>query len=653
MLTFVMFSILHLVMRRFAFALFCMLAAAAGAAAQTVRIPEIKPLKEVDEEIMPAEKNGDWGYANAKGKMIIKAAYDEVEPFVLLSCGEVTMGVARIRFGQKWNYLTRDRRYVFTFDYDSLTPFDDGGNCLGVIGEETVLLGVTPLDPGKTKTLPSLAGVTLATGLQKVEAFRANGLAWALRDGKWGMLDRQGNWVVEPKYDTWKQDLQIGMYLVGQDGKLGCVDEGGAERIPVRYDAVSYDGELGLVRVALADKVGLLSQGGLPVLDPEYEELNPDADRRIVARKDGKIGIFERDGNTRYPFVFDEIPTENAAGYVEVWDGDVPALYLPGRAMMTAKAMDDALLQDLGPEEYAASPRLPAWLKSHLRTEPQMVVVTTDLPGEPTTMDLSAVTDSLRRKVTLADKPLGKLLSGPFQDTVDYWIDGEFVYAGYLQADGLYGFDVADLTDQGRNWHGTTEGDFTFLKRERIVAEDKAGERGAVRSLAPRCFSIQDGPHIPVLRYEYHYWGGRNVVTLGCNIFPGEDGAPNWNVPVRGGETIELGDFMHSSDADLREVHSVKVNPAGSSGIAVYEMQCQVVEYKDGKVVSKGAPETVSYGLIGLTRPYFTQALFSEARAPQGASTEVTVNGVKSRLTLNQIRDLDPFAQPDEDEPVR
>lgn len=638
-------------MKRFAFALLCMLAAAAGAGAQTIRIPEIKPLKEVDEEIMPAEKNGDWGYANAKGKMIIKAAYDEVEPFVPLTSGDVTMGVARIRFGQKWSYLTRDRRYVFPFDFDSITSFDGGGNCLGTIGDETVLLGVKPLAPGKNQ-VASLEGVILATGLQKVEAFRANGLAWALRDGKWGMLDREGKWVVEPKYNSWKQDLQIGMNLVTVDGKLGCVDEDGVERIPAKYDAVAYDGELGLVSVSLGGMVGLLSKDGRPVLDPEYEALSPDADLRIVARKDGKIGIFERDGSPRYPCVFDEIPVENAAGYVEVWDGDIPALYLPGRAMMTASAMDDAMFKELGPEDYAASPRLPVWLKSHMRTEPQMVMLTTDLPGDPTMMDLSEVSDSLRRKVTIGDKPLGKLLAGPFQKTVEYWMDGEFVYAGYPQSDGLYGFDVADLTDQGRSWHGTTDGDFTFFSRAKIVAENADGVGGAVRSLTPRCFSYQNGPHIPVLRYEYHVWGGRHIVTLGCNIFPGEGGAPNWAVPVKGGETIELGDFMHSTDQNIREVHSVKVGKAGTSGIAVYEMQCQVVESKNGRIINKSEPETVAYGLIGLTRPYFTQALFSEVRPPQGASAEVTMDGVKSRLTLNQIRDLDPFAQPDEDEPV-
>lgn len=637
-------------MKRFVFALSCMLAAAASVAAQTVRIPEIKPLKEIDEEIMPAEKNGEWGYANAKGKMIIKASYDEVEPFVPLSCGDITMGVARIRFGQKWNYLTRDRRYVYNFDYDSLTPFDEGGNCLGVIGEETVLLGVKPIDPGKSKNvLPSLEGVTLATGLQKVEAFRANGLAWALRDGKWGMLNRQGEWTVEPKYDSWKQDLQIGMYLVSVDGKQGCVDEGGAERIPVRYDAISYEGELGLVGIHAGDKVGLLTREGRLVLDPEYESLAPDADLRIVARKDGKIGIFERDGSPRYPCVFDEVPTENAAGYVEVWDGDTPALYLPGRSMMAASAMDESLFKELTPAEYAVSSRLPQWLKSHLGSEPQMVVVTTDLPGEPTMMDLTAVSDSLRGKVTIGDKPLSRILTGAFGDNVYYWLEGDFAYAAYPVADGLYDFDVADLTDQGRSWHGTTAGDFVFLKREGIVAENAEGKDGPVRTVAPRCFSSKSGPHVPVLRYEYHVWGGKSIVTLGCNIFPGESGATaNWNVRVSGGETIELGDFMHSTDPSLREIHSVKINPAGASGIAVYEMQCQVVETRNGKT-QKEAPVTVAYGLIGLTRPYFTQALFSDAKAPQGASAEVTQDGVKSRLTLNQIRDLDPFAQPDED----
>ena len=637
-------------MKRFVFTLSCLLAAASGVFAQQMRIPDIKPLKDVAEEVMPAEKNGDWGYANAKGKMIIKADFDEVEPFVPLSCQDVTMGVARIRFGQKWNYLTRDRRYVFGFDYDSLTPFDSGGNCLGVIGEETVLLGVKPLDPGKSKTLPSLSGVTLATGLQKVEAFRANGLAWALKDGKWGMLDRQGQWAMEPKYDSWKQDNQLGLYLVNVGALLGCVDEDGNELIHVRYDSVAYDGELGLVRVGVEGKSGLLTKAGRLVLDPEYEALSPDPDRRIVALKDGKYGIFEQDGSQRYPCVFDEIPTENAAGYVEVWDGDEPAMYLPGRSLMTARMVDDGLFRDLSPAEYAASPRLPAWLKRHLGDKPQMVELTTDLPGEVTMMDLTAVGDSLRGKVTIADKPLSALLTGAFKDYVYYWVEGDFVYAGYPQEDGLYGFDVADLTDAGRSWHGTTAGDFTFLRHGGIVAENAEGKDGAVRSLEPRCFSSQNGPHVPVLRYEFHEWAGKPFVTLGSNIFPeGTGDSAGWNVPVQAGKTVELGDFMHSADESLREVHSVKINAPGSSGVAVYEMQCRVVERKGGKVVREDAPATVAYGLIGLTRPYFTQALFSEVRALQGASAEVTVDGVKSRLPLGQIRDLDPFVQPDED----
>ena len=77
---------------------------------------ELRPLKgkRLEGEITPIERRGLWGYANEKDKIVIKAIFSQVEPFV--------EGVARVEFGSKWGILKRDATYLFEPQYDSICP---------------------------------------------------------------------------------------------------------------------------------------------------------------------------------------------------------------------------------------------------------------------------------------------------------------------------------------------------------------------------------------------------------------------------------------------------------------------------------------------------------------------------------------------------
>ena len=69
--------------------LVCALALSANLNAQ--KIPTLKPLKELPGTLMPVEKKGRWGYADQKGKTVIKPVFEVAEGFRPVTADDVTM----------------------------------------------------------------------------------------------------------------------------------------------------------------------------------------------------------------------------------------------------------------------------------------------------------------------------------------------------------------------------------------------------------------------------------------------------------------------------------------------------------------------------------------------------------------------------------
>ena len=92
-------------MKQTALLLLCSLALAVNLQAQ--KIPTLKPFKTLPEaELTPTQKKDHWGYADPKGKMVIKAVFDAAEPFKPVTAGGVTMDVAKICVAGKWGFIT-------------------------------------------------------------------------------------------------------------------------------------------------------------------------------------------------------------------------------------------------------------------------------------------------------------------------------------------------------------------------------------------------------------------------------------------------------------------------------------------------------------------------------------------------------------------
>lgn len=96
-----------------------------------------------------------------------------------------------------------------------------------------------------------------------------DGVAVFKQNGKYGLIDSNGNCVVPAEYDG-MGDISEGLVKVCKDGRFGYIDTAGQIVISLEYDDADICQE-GLVSVMLGGKWGSLDQNGRVVIPLEYD----------------------------------------------------------------------------------------------------------------------------------------------------------------------------------------------------------------------------------------------------------------------------------------------------------------------------------------------------------------------------------------------
>ena len=132
---------------------------------------ELRPLKgrNLEGRLVPTERRGNWGYADEKGKVVVKAIFAEAEEFVDT--------LARVKWGNKWGVLRRNAEYLFEPVYDTITPFVGATAWVSNGGKWGVVTkgGKTLFEPQFTARNPFV-----------------DGMAWVEREGRWGLIADDG-----------------------------------------------------------------------------------------------------------------------------------------------------------------------------------------------------------------------------------------------------------------------------------------------------------------------------------------------------------------------------------------------------------------------------------------------------------------------------
>lgn len=116
------------------------------------------------------------------------------------------------------------------------------------------------------------------------------------RDGKYGVIDANGDEVIACRYDDISQ-YGDGLFPVCKGEKWGCVNQRNNIIIPFIYDCIRGFCN-GLTSAVKGDYWGIIDKSGKVIVDFKYEDIEYYPSGYIIGRKDGYIIILDKDGKT-------------------------------------------------------------------------------------------------------------------------------------------------------------------------------------------------------------------------------------------------------------------------------------------------------------------------------------------------------------------
>lgn len=240
-------------------------------------------------------RNGERkiGYVNQSGKTTVKPIFDYAE---LYSEGLAVVG-QKTDSGLYYGFADKTGKIAIPCIYVEVTAFSDG---IAWVAENG---GVPTAIDNKGDKIFDMQQAIHTTCFNEGRA--SFSVYDTLGNEIWGILDKEGSIIVEPKYEN-AVDFSEGLAAVhSKDGKWGYIDKTGKQHIAYQFDkARPFINGVAVVR--LGDKEGLIDKDGKYVVNPQYEMLSFFGKNYLFFKKDAEWGWCDYKGNVVVNPQFDE-----------------------------------------------------------------------------------------------------------------------------------------------------------------------------------------------------------------------------------------------------------------------------------------------------------------------------------------------------------
>lgn len=253
-----------------------------------------------EEELLPIQQSGKWGYINRSGEVVIKPRFDSAEPFA--------EGLALVRYPPRKKPLKPGEK---TAELVEGVGFIDHTGKVIIELDNPLHLNGESFSEGLTlfwtwnQDKGNLYGFIDKTGKVVIKAQFT--YAYSFADGlaavcvewqKCGFIDKAGEFVIEPKYRV-AQSFREGLALAGFEYLLiGFVNKSGEMVIEPQYGNLGGTGfSEGMSVVAFQwGKFGYINTEGAIVIPMKFEMAQPFMDGLAAVRVDSKWGYIDKTG---------------------------------------------------------------------------------------------------------------------------------------------------------------------------------------------------------------------------------------------------------------------------------------------------------------------------------------------------------------------
>lgn len=161
-----------------------------------------------------------------------------------------------------------------------------------------------------------------------------------VRDNQgWGFVNRQGEWVVEPKYDA-VEVLVGGRARINYGGLWGYLDETGQVVVEPTFDLARRYSE-GMAAVQIGGSWGYLDMSGEVVIPIKLQYARSFSDSMALVQVDSLLGFIDRKGDLVLDAVYTDAGDfrEGAARVTE--DGELWGLITKDKTLMGGRWFED------------------------------------------------------------------------------------------------------------------------------------------------------------------------------------------------------------------------------------------------------------------------------------------------------------------------
>ena len=136
---------------------------------------------------------------------------------------------------------------------------------------------------------------------------------------KYGFVDANGNWVIQPIYEFtyWHEEWKLGTFRNQFGGPEGLIDASGKVIFPIgRYKQYYYSRNF-ITITDMNEKKGVATLSGDVIVPCLYEEIYIDENGYIRVKSVGKFGLRNQEGREIVPCLYEKIYTDEN-GYIQV-----------------------------------------------------------------------------------------------------------------------------------------------------------------------------------------------------------------------------------------------------------------------------------------------------------------------------------------------
>ncbi len=241
--------------------------------------------------LYPVLIDGDWGYINEKGAIVI-------EPD-LQNAYEFSNGLARVRDSWQWKYMNKHGEFVIEEDFQEIRSFSEGRAAVRVNGRWGYIntKGNFVVNPRFRESNPYSDGRAFVRSIDYSEYI---------------YIDENGREIEslnmpEDLDNIDENEFKDGRALVRDDDLFGYIDRSGNTVVELKYsEALSFSNKLAAVRVS--DRWGYIGSDGEVSISPQFISAGKFGNGLAPARKNSnQFGFIDKKGAFVIPEQFDDV----------------------------------------------------------------------------------------------------------------------------------------------------------------------------------------------------------------------------------------------------------------------------------------------------------------------------------------------------------